>query len=205
MKRLGDEQRAVVRRVLAVVAAMAVGGALVGAGWAFLAPPVHAVIALNKAGDRLFAYLGNDSERLFTSAMIMIGLLGGAGVVAGVLAWQWRRQRGPQMITALTLGGLVAAAAATGVGAAVARLRYGVVDIATAPVSPENRIHYVMQAPPVFFGHTPLLIFTTLVVPAAAAAAIYGFMTAASAYDDLGAGVESDSAKAAPSVPESVG
>ncbi|EUA41469.1 hypothetical protein I553_4019 [Mycobacterium xenopi 4042] len=32
------------------------------------------------------------------------------------------------------------------------RARYGVVDIAAAPLTPEHRVHYFTEAPPVFFG-----------------------------------------------------
>jgi hypothetical protein len=99
------------------------------------------------------------------------------------------------MVVALTLGGLAAAGAATGVGAALGRLRYGVVDIAGAPVSPDHRVHYVTEAPTVFFGHAPLEVLATLLVPAVAAALTYASMAAGSAHDDLGV---------APSVPQTV-
>jgi hypothetical protein len=177
----------------AVVVGFAVVGVVVGAVWTLLAPPVHGAVALNKAGHRVHVYLGNDADHFFVSAVMMVGLLIGVAVVAAVLVWQWRPHRGPAMVIALILGGLAATGAATGVGAALARLRYGAVDIAGAPVSPQHRVHYVTEAPTVFFGHTPLQVIATLVLPAAAATLTYATMVAASASDDLG--VE-------PSVPE---
>jgi Protein of unknown function (DUF2567) len=183
------------KRALAVVVGLAVAGVLVGALWAWLAPPVHGAIALTKAGERVHAYLGNEADHFFVSAVMMIGLLTAAAVVSAVAVWQWRQHRGPWMVVALTLGGLAAAGAATGVGAALGRLRYGVVDIAGAPVSPDHRVHYVTEAPTVFFGHAPLEVLATLLVPAVAAALTYASMAAGSAHDDLGV---------TPSVPETV-
>lgn len=174
------------KRVPVVVAGMAVAGALIGALWVWLAPPVHAAVALTKAGERLHVYLGNDGDHFFVSAVMMVGLLVSMSVVSAVLVWQWRRRRGPWMVVGLTLGGLAAAGTATAVGALLGRLRYGVLDIAGAPVSPEHRVHYVTEAPTVFFGHTPLQALATLVVPAVAATMTYAAMAAGSARDDLG-------------------
>jgi hypothetical protein len=67
------------------------------------------------------------------------------------------------------------------------RWRYGVIDIAGAPVSPERRVHYVMEAPAVFFGHSPLQIAATILLPAAAAALVYALMAVSTQRDDLGA------------------
>jgi hypothetical protein len=174
------------KRVLGVVAAMAVGGALVGALWDWLAPTVHGVVALTKAGERVHVYLGNEADHFFVSAVMMVGLLFSLAVVSAVAVWQWRTQRGALMVVALTLGGLAAAGAATAVGAALGRVRYGVLDIAGAPVTADNRVHYVTEAPTVFFGHTPLQALATLVVPAVAATVTYAALAAGSARDDLG-------------------
>ena len=187
------------RAVAATIVGLAVVGALVGGIWVILAPPVHGVVALNKSGQRVYVYLGNEADHFFVSAVMMVGLLAVVAVVAAVLAWQWRQRRGPAMVVALTLGGVAASAAATGVGAGLARLRYGAVDIAGAPVSPQHRVHYVVEAPSVFFGHAPLQVLATLLLPAAAAALTYATLAAASAQDDLGVG---DAAE--PSVPETV-
>jgi hypothetical protein len=174
------------KRVLAVIVAMAIGGAVVGGLWDWLAPTVHGAVALTKAGERVHVYIGNESDHLFVSAVMMVGLLFAMAVISAVAVWQWRSRRGPGMVVALTLGGLAAAGAATGVGAALGRLRYGVLDIAGAPVSPDNRVHYVTEAPAVFFGHTPLQALATLVVPAVAATITYAALAASSAHDDLG-------------------
>ena len=180
--------RAVAGPMVWVVVGFAVAGALVGVVWAWLAPPVHGAIALTKAGQRVHVYLGNEADHFFVAAVMMVGLLAAVAVVAAVLVWQWRQRRGPAMVVALTLGGLAAAGSATGVGALLASLRYEVADIAAAPVSPEHRVHYLVEAPSVFFGHTPLQIVATLLVPAAAATLTYASLVAASAHDDLGVG-----------------
>jgi cytochrome bd-type quinol oxidase subunit 1 len=185
------------KRVIAVVLGMAVAGALAGAVWVVLAPPVHGVVALTKAGERVHVYLGNEADHFFVSAVIMVGLLILVAIVAAVLVWQWRRHRGPWMVVALTLGGLVAAGVATAVGAVLGRVRYGVLDIAGAPVSPQHRVHYVVEASTVFFGHSPLQALATLLVPAVAAAMTYAALAAGSAQDDLGATASSSVPEAA--------
>ena len=91
------------------------------------------------------------------------------------------------MVAALAIGAGAAAGAAAGVGAVLVRLRYGAIDIAAAPVSPEHRVHYVVEAPPVFFGHSPLQIAATILFPAAIAALVYALMAVSTARDDLGA------------------
>ena len=48
-------------------------GALVGALWAWLAPPIHGVVALTKSGDRVKAYLGNESDHFFVAAFLIVG------------------------------------------------------------------------------------------------------------------------------------
>jgi hypothetical protein len=190
----------VTRAVAIVVAGMAAAGVLVGCLWVLLAPPVHGAVALNKAGQRLHVYLGNEADHFFVSAVMMVGMLIAVAVVGAVLVWQWRQRRGPATVVALVLGGIASAAAATAVGAGLARLRYGAVEVATAPVSPQHRVHYVTEASTVFFGHAPLQALATLLLPAAAAALAYAIMAAASAHDDLDVGDDYE-----PSVPETVG
>lgn len=172
--------------MLTTVAGLVVAGAVTGALWSVLAPPVHGVVALTRAGDRIRAYLGGEADHFFTSAFLFIGMLSVVAVVAAVLLWQWRAHRGPALVTALTVGGLVGAAVAAGVGAGLARWRYGVVDVAGAPVTPEHRVHYVTEASAVFFGHTPLQIVSSLVFPAALGALVYAMCAVASSRDDLG-------------------
>jgi Protein of unknown function (DUF2567) len=175
-----------VRAAVIVVAALALAGGLLGALWSVLAPPIHGVVALTRDGDRIRAYLGNESDHFFTAAFMHTGLLSVMALIAAVLLWQWRAHRGPASVAALSVGGVVAAAAAAGVGAALVHLRYGTIDVAGAPVTPDHRLHYVVEAPPVFFGHSPLQIAATLLIPAGVGALTYALMTVAAERDDLG-------------------
>jgi hypothetical protein len=86
----------------------------------------------------------------------------------------------------LAIGSVAAAGAAAGVGALIARARYDVIDIAGAPISPEHRVHYVTEAPPVFFAHSPLLIAASALFPAAMAALVYALIAVSTSRDDLG-------------------
>lgn len=181
------------RKSLAVAAGMALAGMVLGGVWAFLAPPVHGVVVVTKSDKRVHEYLGNEADHFFDSAVMMAGLLVALGVVTAVLVWQWRQRRGPAMVVGLTVGGVAAAVAAAGTGAGLMRLRYGHIDIDAVPA--DHKIHYITEAPGVFFGHSALNVLTTLLLSAAAAALTYGMMAAASAHDDLGA---------APSVSETV-
>lgn len=175
------------RAALTTVAGLTVAGAVTGALWALLAPPAHGVVALTKSGERVRAYIGSEGDHFFTAAFLFVGMLSVVAVVAAVLLWQWRAHRGPALITALTVGGVAGAAAGAGVGALLARLRYGTIDVAGAPVTPERRVHYVTEAPAVFFGHTPLQIACSLIFAAALGALVYGMCAVAAARDDLGA------------------
>nr|WP_185976060.1 DUF2567 domain-containing protein [Mycolicibacterium sp. 018/SC-01/001] len=171
---------------LRVVVGLAVAGALCGALWAWLAPPIHGVVALTRSNDRLKAYLGNEGDHFFTSAALLVGFLSVLAVVAAVAVWQWRAQRGPVMMAALTVGTIGASAAAAGAGAVLARLRYGQIDVATVDVTEQNRVSYVVEAPSVFFGHTPLQVALTLLLPAAVAAMVYVLGVVSTTRDDLG-------------------
>ncbi|MCH9709960.1 MAG: DUF2567 domain-containing protein [Actinomycetia bacterium] len=175
------------RAALTVVVGLVAAGVAVGALWAWLAPPIHGLVALTLSGDRITAYLGSESDNWFTSAFLIIGMLAVLAVVAAVLLWQWRAHRGPVMVAALAVGGVAAAAVAAGVGALTANWRYGTIDVAVAPVSEDNRVHYIVEAPAVFFGHSPLQIAATVLVPAGVAALVYLLAAAATARDDLGA------------------
>ena len=169
-----------------VVTGLAVAGALIGVLWAWMAPPVHGVIALTKSGERVHAYLGNEADNFFTAAFLLVGLVVALAVVCAVLVWQWRAHRGPVLVAALTIGSAAAAGAAAGVGALLVRSRYDVIDIAGAPISPEDRVHYVTEAPPVFFAHSPLLIAVSILFPAAMAALTYALIAVSTSRDDLG-------------------
>ena len=161
------------RALAVVVIGLTVTGALVGALWAWLAPPIHGVVALTKSGDRIKAYLGNEADHFFISAVPLVGMLAVLAVVAARAdlavacppgTGDGRRagdRCGPRR------GGR------GGCRRALVRVRYGTIDIAGAPVSPEHRVHYVIEAPAVFFGHSPLQIAATMLFPAAVAALVY--------------------------------
>jgi len=169
-----------------MVAGTALAGVAVGVLWAQLAPPIHGVVALTRGGERVQAYLGNEADHFFVAPFLLLGLLGVVAVVAATLAWQWRAHRGPGMVAALSAGLTAAAALAVLLGAALVHRRYGTIDVDAAPVTPEHRVHYVAEGPPVFFGQTPLQIAATLLLPAATAALIYGLCATWSTRDDLG-------------------
>lgn len=172
---------------LRVVVGLTLAGALGGLLWAYLAPPVDAVVALTKKGQRIHGYFGDESDRVFLGGALAVGFLTVIAVVAATVVWQWRAHRGPLLAGALALGNVAAAGALTGVGAVVAHWRYGTPDLAAAPLTPEHRVGYVVEAPPVFFGHSPWVIVTTLFFPAGIAALVYLFCTLATKRDDLGA------------------
>jgi hypothetical protein len=174
------------RAAITVAAGLLPVGALVGALWAWLAPPIKGAVALTHSGERLHEYLGSEADHFFVSAFLMLGLLNVVAAVAAVLAWQWRPHRGPGMVTGLCAGVVIAAGAAVGVGVLLAHLRYGTPDFAAAPVSHEHPLYYVTEAPSVFFGPSWLQSSCTLLLPAATAALVYAVPVAATARDDLG-------------------
>lgn len=170
-----------------IVVALALSGAALGALWARIAPSIHTITGLSRSGERVDAFLGREADNLFVAAAMMVGLLSMLGVVSSVAVWQWRAHRGPMQVMALCVGLLAAGGAATGVGAAVAHWRYGTADHAGVEVTPENRVHYFTEAPPVFVGHGALQIAVTLLLPVALGALVYSVMTVATHRDDLGA------------------
>jgi len=193
-ERSREEQNRIVpprisRRTAAVivVATSTIAGAVVGALWAWLAPPIHGVVALTRDGDRIRGFLGNEADNFFVSAFLLVGMLGVLAVIAAVLVWQWRAHRGPVMVAALAIGSAAATGATAGVGALLVHWRYGTIDVAGAPVSAEHRVHYVIEAPAVFFGHSPLLIAASVLFPVAIALLVYALLAASTARDDLGA------------------
>jgi hypothetical protein len=175
------------RAAVIVVFGLTLASAVLGALWVLLAPPVHGVVALTKGGERVHTYLGNEADHFFVAAVMMLGMLTVLAVVSAVLVWQWRAHRGPAMVAALSVGSALGALAAAGVGAVLARLRYGVVDFDAVPLTPDDRIAYFTQAPSVVFGHAPWQMATGVLVPAAAAALVYGLLALSTVRDDLGA------------------
>jgi hypothetical protein len=174
---------AAVRVICGLVLTGAIGGVL----WAWLAPPVHTLVALTKKGQRIHGYFGDEADRVFLGAALAVGFLSVIAVVGAVLVWQWRAHRGPLMAAALTIGGIGAAGALAGVGAALAHWRYGAVNIDAVPVTHEHRVAYLVEAPPVLFGHSPALVAVTLMFPAGLATLLYAMCALATKRDDLDA------------------
>lgn len=175
------------RGALLVVAGLAGAGVLVGALWGWVAPPAHAVIALTDSDERVHAYVGSEADHFFVAAFMMLGMLSVLAVVAAVLVWQWRIHRGPLMAAAVSVGAVAASATAAAVGSWLVQMRYPTVSIEAAPVTPDDRVYYLAEAPSVFFGHTPLQMAAGMLVPAAAGALAYAMLTVAADRDDLGA------------------
>ena len=170
-----------------VVLGLTVAGALIGGLWGWIAPPIHAVVALTHSGERVHDYLGSESQHFFDAPCLLLGLLTFVAIVAPILVWQWRESRGPGMVIALVVGLLAGAAAAAAVGAGLVRLRYGALNFDTVPLSGgEHKVAYVVEAPPVFFSHAWLPLAATLIWPAGIAALVYAVIAAGSARDDLG-------------------
>jgi hypothetical protein len=117
---------------------------------------------------------------------MFLGLLTALAVVGSVLVWQWREHRGPGMVIGLSVGMALAAAVASGTGAALVRWSYGAVNFDAVPLSGKPSVAYVIQAPPVFLSQGPLQVAMTLMWPAAVAALVYAVLAAADARDDLG-------------------
>jgi len=175
------------RALLVVALGSAATGVPIGALWAWIAPPIHAVVALTRSGERVHDYLGSESEHFFVAPALMLGLMTVLAVVASVWAWQWRRHRGPGMVVALSIGMATAAAAAAAVGAGLVRLGYGALDFDAVPLTDSPSVAYVTQAPPVFFSDHPLQIAVSLLWPVGVAALVFAVRVAADARDDLGA------------------
>lgn len=175
-------RRAVVTAALGVAAT----GVVIGGLWAWIAPPIRAVVAITRAGERVHDYLGTESGHFFAAPCLLLGLLTVLAVVGTVLVWQRREHRGPAMVLGLSLGMLIAAAAAAGTGALLVRLRYGALNFDAVPLSGRPSVAYVSQAPPVFFALDLPQVALTLMWPVGIAALVYALLAAADARDDLG-------------------
>ena len=175
------------RAILIAALGFSATGLLVGGLWAWIAPPIHVVVAITRAGERVHDYLGAETEHFFNAPCLMLGLLTVVSIVAPVWAWQWRERRGPRMVVGLSIGMVVVAVAATAGGALLVLLRYGALNFDAVPLFGKPAVAYVVEAPPVFFGPGPLQAVLTLLWPAATAALVYAVLAAGSARDDLGA------------------
>jgi len=189
------------RAIATAALGAAATGALIGGLWAWIAPPIHAVVAITHGGERVHDYLGTESAHFFDAPCLMLGLLTALAVVAPVLVWQWRRRRGPGMVIGLSIGMVIVAAAAAATGAALVRLRYGALNFDAIPLPGSSSVAYVTEAPPVFFSQGPLQVAVTLMWPAAFAALVYAVLAAAHARDDLG-GLPLEPSHALPMQPE---
>jgi hypothetical protein len=199
----GVPRRSRVRAVVVAALGVAVTGVVIGGLWAWIAPPIHAVVAITHAGERVHDYLGTESDHFFTAPCLMLGLLTVLAVVGTVLVWQWREHRGPAMVLALSLGMATGAAVAAATGALLVRLAYGALNFDAVPLSGRPSVAYVTQAPPVFFSQEPLQVAVTLMWPAGIAALVYALLAAADARDDLGGLPVADRpSKAQPMEPE---
>lgn len=186
---------------LRVAIGLTLTGALVGAVWSAVVPPIHGAVVLSRKGERVSGFIGDESDRVFLGASLMVGFLAVCAVVAAVLVWQWRAHRGPLMAAALVCGGLAGGALAPSIGAALAHWRYGTVDVAAAPISPEHRVYYTTEAPSALFGHSPWLIAATVVFPAGISALVFALCVLATKRDDLGAWPPVESPIVVPVVP----
>ena len=185
-ERTGVPRAARRRAIVAAALGVTATGVVLGGLWAWIAPPIHAVVAITRAGERVHDYLGTESEHFFNAPCLMLGLLTVLAVVGTALVWQWRKHRGPAMVLALSLGMVAAAAVAAATGVLLVRLRYGAVNFDAVPLSGSPSVAYVIQAPPVFFAQQALQVAVTLMWPAGIAALVYALMAAADARDDLG-------------------
>jgi Protein of unknown function (DUF2567) len=174
------------RAIVVAALGFSAAGVLIGGLWAWIAPPIHVVVAITRAGERVHDYLGSESEHFFNAPCLMLGLLTVVAVVAPVSAWQWRQRRGPRMVVGLSIGMVIVAVAAAAVGALLVRLHYGASNFDAVPLFGKPAVAYVVQAPPVFFGLGPLQVVVTLFWPAAIAALVYALLAAGNARDDLG-------------------
>ena len=145
---------------LRVVVGLVLAGVLVGALWAWLAPPIQIVIALARNGDRVRGYVGDEANNLFLAAFELVGFLFVLAVVSAALVWSFAHDA--------ALGG------------------DGTIDVMAAPVSPEHRVHYAFEAPGVLFGHSGWQPLGTILFPAGIAALVYATFALAAKRDDLG-------------------
>jgi len=101
-----------VRGLAVLVAGTLVLGVVLGVVWARLAPGQRFVVL----DATSLATLPTESEHVFVDAalFVLLGLVG--GLVSAVVAWRWRRARGPVVLLVLTAASVLAAVLAHVVG-----------------------------------------------------------------------------------------
>jgi hypothetical protein len=60
------------RATVIVVLGLLVAGVVIGAWWAWIAPPLHLVVAMTRAGERVHDYLGTESDHFFDVPCLML-------------------------------------------------------------------------------------------------------------------------------------
>ncbi|WJK38089.1 DUF2567 domain-containing protein [Solwaraspora sp. WMMA2056] len=169
------------RPAVLVVAAMVLGGVLLGLAWSTLTPWVPVVKTEQGAAVR-----GGDPE-YFVAADGWFALLGlGFGILAGICAWALPpRRRGPAGLLAVTIGGLGAAAVAWALGRQI-----GLAGYRQALEAAE--VGATLSRPPdlhagdidLWFGVLPALN-GAFFAPAFGAALVYTMLAGWSRYPDL--------------------
>src|SRR5690348_11815148 len=64
-----------VRAAVTVVVGLVAAGAVLGALWAWIAPPIRGVIAMTKSGERVHASLGNEADNFFVAPFLLVGMV----------------------------------------------------------------------------------------------------------------------------------
>lgn len=169
------------RTAFKIAAGTAAVSALVGAVWAFLAPPERLLVVSEGRG----APLTGESLHQFDAVAIFLWLALIVGILSAVLAWLARSSRGLYAFVGLFVGSVVGAGLMALAGAGVARLRFPAFD---NPAVGE----IVARAPAI--GTLLVLLFQPL-----AACAVTLVLAVLNPYDDLGVGdqPERDPAEAA--------
>jgi hypothetical protein len=104
------DRRAELRHCAVVIVVLCVGGALLGLLWQAWSPPgpFGVVLPAGIEADETEAWAAGDGRFAFITAAV--------GVLAGLVVWFVRRARGPNVVLALTAGGLAGAALTEWIG-----------------------------------------------------------------------------------------
>jgi uncharacterized protein DUF2567 len=153
---------------ISVLSLISLFGLAIGWLWSLLAPPQRQVIAADGKPANLVA----ESYHRFDDLVLFMLLGLGAGLVTGVAVWFLRERRGPVIMIAAVLGGLVGAWLAMQVGLSFAQSRFEV------PAGLKVR-DLIAQAPQLES------VWAILAWPTTTALA-YGVLSAWNGLDDLG-------------------